>query len=166
MVWFLKTILLSLRFAALSVRSWGSPPVCPGALAAPECLGPNMRPWVTPPYCPGLQSLLQVTQKRAPNAAIRTMSQACFRTQTSPQPGNQAMPWIPIPLPHGPGGGCCVPGYLWVSGILTVTRNCTLPSPPNILETPASDKMGILEPQCRGATQLGGPGARPCLPAQ
>ncbi|XP_039714360.1 mesoderm posterior protein 2 isoform X2 [Pteropus medius] len=87
--------------AAASAGSWGSPPACPGALAAPERLEsrlPDMgRPWVTPPYCAGVQSLPQVSQGRAPDAALWTPSQACFGTQTSPQPRNQATPWTPPP---------------------------------------------------------------------
>ncbi|XP_024905566.1 mesoderm posterior protein 2 [Pteropus alecto] len=55
------------------------------------------RPWVTPPYCAGVQSLPQVSQGRAPDAALWTPSQACFGTQTSPQPRNQATPWTPPP---------------------------------------------------------------------
>lgn len=80
--------------------SWGAPPACFGALAAPELLEsrlPDMGPWVTPPYCAGVQSLPQVSQGTAPDAALWTASQACFGTPTSPQPRNKATPWTPPP---------------------------------------------------------------------
>nr|XP_058912634.1 LOW QUALITY PROTEIN: mesoderm posterior protein 2 [Kogia breviceps] len=86
--------------AASAAVSWGSPPVCPGALAAPERLGssvPDMGPWVTPPYCPGMQSPPQLSQGRAPDAARWMPPQACSGTQTPPEPHNQATPWTSLP---------------------------------------------------------------------
>ncbi|XP_014444974.1 mesoderm posterior protein 2 [Tupaia chinensis] len=82
--------------------SWGSPAACSGAQATPECLGnrvPDPSPWVTPPYYPKMQSPLHPSRGRAPDASLWMPPQACSGAQTSPEPGNLAIPWTPPPAP-------------------------------------------------------------------
>lgn len=86
--------------AAAAAGSWASSPACPGARAAPERLRSRVLDvgrQVTPPYCPRMQSLPQVSQGRAPDAALWTRPQVRSGTLTSPQPGHQATPWTPPP---------------------------------------------------------------------
>ncbi|XP_007194405.1 mesoderm posterior protein 2 [Balaenoptera acutorostrata] len=121
--------------AASSAVSWGSPPVYPGALAAPERLGsrvPDMGPWVTPPYCPGMQSPLQLSQGRAPEAARWTPPQACSGTQTPPEPRNQATPWTSPPAME------LAAVY---QGISMSPESCVLPETPPVLPRPACQRL-------------------------
>ncbi|XP_035925808.2 mesoderm posterior protein 2 [Halichoerus grypus] len=117
--------------------SWGSPPACPGALAAPERLGsrvPELDPWVTPPYCPGIQSPPQLSQGRAPETALWTPPQVCSRTQTSPEPRKQAVPWTPPPA--APELAAAV-----YQGISVSPEPCVLPETPPLLSRPACQRL-------------------------
>ncbi|XP_057580958.1 mesoderm posterior protein 2 [Hippopotamus amphibius kiboko] len=122
--------------AAGAAVSWGSPPACPGALAAPERLGsrvPDVGPWVTPPYCHGVQSPLQLSQGRAPDAALWTPPQACSGVQTPPEPRNQATPWT------------SPPASLELAAVYQSTsvspESCLLPETPPVLPGPACQRL-------------------------
>ncbi|XP_026366256.2 mesoderm posterior protein 2 [Ursus arctos] len=119
-----------------AAASWGSPPACPAALAAPERLGsrvPDMNPWVTPPYCPGMPSPPQLSQGRAPETALWTPPQACSGMRTSPEPRNQAIPWTPPPA---------TPELAVVyQGISVSPESCLLPETPPLLSRPACQRL-------------------------
>ncbi|XP_032201447.1 mesoderm posterior protein 2 [Mustela erminea] len=119
-----------------SAATWGSPPACPVALAAPELLGsrvPDVDPWVTPPYCPATQSPTQLSQGPAPETALWTASQAWSETQTSPEPRNQAVPWTPPPA---------APELAVVyQGIAVSPESCLLPETPPLLSRPACQRL-------------------------
>ncbi|XP_025748897.1 mesoderm posterior protein 2 [Callorhinus ursinus] len=122
--------------AAGAAASWGSPPACPGALAAPERLGsrvPELDPWVTPPYCPGIQSPAHLSQGGAPETALWTPPQACSRTQTSPEPRNQAVPWTPPPAARELA--------VVYQGISESPESCVLPETPPLLSRPACQRL-------------------------
>nr|KAF6410988.1 mesoderm posterior bHLH transcription factor 2 [Rousettus aegyptiacus] len=122
--------------AAPCTGPWGSPPACPGALAASECLEnrlPDTGPWATPPYCAGVQSLPQVLQGRAPDAALWTPSQACFGTQISPQPRNQATPWTPPPT--------ALEVTAMYQGISGSQESSLLPESPPLLPRPSYQRL-------------------------
>ncbi|KAB0369137.1 hypothetical protein FD755_019142 [Muntiacus reevesi] len=122
--------------AAGAAVSWGSPPVCPEALAAPERLGsrvPDMGPWLTPPYCPGMQSPPQLSQGRAPDAALWTSLQACCGTQTPPEPRNQPTPWTSPPA--------SLELATVYQGISVSPEACLLPETPPLLPRPACQRL-------------------------
>ncbi|XP_064425958.1 mesoderm posterior protein 2 [Mirounga angustirostris] len=123
--------------AAGAAASWGSPPACPGALAAPERLGsrvPELDPWVTPPYCPGIQWPPQLSQGRAPETALWTPPQVCSRRQTSPEPRKQAVPWTPPPA--APELAAAV-----YQGVSVSPESCVLPETPPLLSRPACQRL-------------------------
>ncbi|XP_019315799.2 mesoderm posterior protein 2 [Panthera pardus] len=134
----------ALGSAASPSASWGSPPACPEALAAPERLGsriPDMGPWVTPPYHPGMQSPPQLSRGRGPDGALWTPPQGCSGTQTSPESRNQATPWTPSPA---------APELAVIyQGISVSPESCLLPETPPLLSRPACQR---LQPQ----TEWGG----------
>ncbi|GAB5572159.1 mesoderm posterior protein 2 [Prionailurus iriomotensis] len=111
-----------------------------------------------------MQSPPQVSRGRGPDAALWTPPQGCSGTQTSPESRNQATPWTPSPA--APELAVIYQGYLCVSRVLSVARNATPPVPPSMPETPASGRVGLLEPQRRDAPRFRRPGTRPCLPAR
>ncbi|XP_040349334.1 mesoderm posterior protein 2 [Herpailurus yagouaroundi] len=126
----------ALGSAASPSASWGSPPACPEALAAPERLGsriPDMGPWVTPPYHPGMQSPPQLSRGRGPDAALWTPPQGCSGTQTSPESRNQATPWTPSPA---------APELAVIyQGISVSPESCLLPETPPLLSRPACQRL-------------------------
>nr|XP_021536124.1 LOW QUALITY PROTEIN: mesoderm posterior protein 2 [Neomonachus schauinslandi] len=133
----MRTLARALHELRRFLPPWGSPPACPGALAARERLGsrvPELDPWVTPPYCPGIQSPPQLSQGRAPETALWTPPQVCSRRQTSPEPRKQAVPWTPPPA--APELAAAV-----YQGISVSPESCVLPETPPLLSRPACQRL-------------------------
>ncbi|XP_003788853.1 mesoderm posterior protein 2 [Otolemur garnettii] len=108
--------------------SWGSPPVCPGpgaVLAHPETGVPDPNHWVAPLYHPKMQSPSHPSQGRNPDESVWMPPQAFPRAQTSPEPGNLAVPWT---TPPGPLELAAV-----YQGISVSRESCLSPGSPPLL---------------------------------